>query len=192
MNKLEDEIKDICDKSVGQMSFDERMLICKTLQNINCGKLLVFGAGNDSGLLGTISRETFIVEHDVDWLQRMSDEFKDCDGLSFHKALYNTFDDMNSCIDAIVSDDDKLNVVIDDLNPHEHEWDAIIVDAPTGYRTTGELYRGGSIRLAAKLSKSNCHVFVHDVDRVVEQKACDIFFAASNVSNVDRLNHYII
>lgn len=192
MSELESRIRTICNGNITQMSFDERMLICNTLQDIKCNKLLVFGAGNDSGLWAGLSDTTFIVEHDVNWLQRMSAEFKDCDGLSFHKAVYNTFETKARCISAISSNDDKLDIIIDDLNPYEHEWDAIIVDAPTGYREITELYRGGSIRLASILAKSSCHVFVHDVDRVVEQMACDTYFKDNAVSTVDRLNHFIM
>ena len=185
-----DAIKSVCSKTPGQMSFQERKFICDTLINDNCTNLLVFGAGHDSELWSHLSTNTHVVEHDSEWLKNIQNEYQHVEGLNFYKAYYNTFNHVLECIECMNNDSDRLNVTIDGLHVESFSWDAVIVDAPTGYRDNNELYRAGSIRLAAKLTTNKCHVFVHDVNRRVESLACGKYFKNKLAYNVDRLNYY--
>ena len=185
-----DVIKSVCSKAPGQMSFQERKFICDKLANHNCTNLLVFGAGYDSELWSHLSVNTHVVEHDNGWLKNKQNEYQHVIGLNFYKAHYNTFTHAQECIECMNNNSDRLNVTIDGLEVESLSWDAVIVDAPTGYRDTNELYRAGSIQLAAKLTANKCHVFVHDVNRRVESLACDKYFKNKLAYNIDRLNYY--
>lgn len=186
-----DEIKNVCSLTKDQMSFGERVFITNELVKIKCENLLIFGAGHDSIFWSKQSKNTYILEHDKKWLDNISNNCKDVNGLQFFFAEYATFATINECAHAIRCNSSKLDINIHGLEPSKIKWDAIIVDAPTGYRPTNELFRGGSIRLANNLANKGCLLFIHDTDRILEQFACMSFLKRPPVYNIDRLNFYI-
>lgn len=191
MNTLvTDQIKDICSKTKGQMSFDERLFITKEINKIDCKNLLIFGAGFDSMFWSEQSANTYILEHDIKWFEEISNKCVDVDRLRFFHAEYKLFNNINACVSAIDTNSSDLDVIVNGIDLFKINWDAIIVDAPTGYRSENEYYRGGSIRLASQLAKEGCLVFIHDVNRKLEHYACKKYFNDPTYS-VDRLDFYI-
>lgn len=79
---------------------------------------------------------------------------------------------------------------------YETEWDLIMVDAPTGYHDDapgrmGAIYTAGLI--ARNRENGETDVFVHDVDRVVEDKFSKTFLCEGYLREQEgRLRHFII
>lgn len=192
-NDTTEQIKQICAESPGQMSYNERTYIYNTLSSIGCNDLLVFGAGNDSKLWSDLSTRTAVLEHDSEWINKISKKFEHVDDLNFYQITYNKFKSQQECVEAIEYDiEHKLKSETTFADLHKVRWNAIIVDGPTGWNMSGDFYRAGSIRLASLLAFEPCHVFVHDVNRHIEKLACDKYFKNHSCYNVDRLNYYQI
>ncbi|KAJ6885197.1 hypothetical protein NC652_032021 [Populus alba x Populus x berolinensis] len=76
------------------------------------------------------------------------------------------------------------------------EWDLIMVDAPTGYHDEAPgrmtaIYTAGL--MARNRENGETDVFVHDVDRVVEDKFSKAFLCEGYLTEQEgRLRHFII
>ena len=79
---------------------------------------------------------------------------------------------------------------------YEVEWDAIMVDAPTGYHD-GAPGRMKAIYTAGLMGRNRAEgateVFVHDVDRVVEDEFSKVFLCEKYMTEQEgRLRHFTI
>ncbi|CAH9108510.1 unnamed protein product [Cuscuta europaea] len=79
---------------------------------------------------------------------------------------------------------------------YETEWDLIMVDAPTGYHSEapgrmGAIYTAGLI--ARNRAEGDTDVFVHDVDRDVENKFSMAFLCKGYmIEEEERIRHFTI
>lgn len=168
---------------------------------------LVFGLGHDSLMWAGLNHggRTVFLEEDKAWIEQISGQIP---SLEAYHVVYDTK----------VTDADKLMEIgmtgqckaIGDPRhskcqlalkgfPNEIydvEWDLIMVDAPTGYHD-GAPGRMSAIYTAGLMARNrevgNTNVFVHDVNRVVEDKFSKAFLCEGYLVEQEwRLRHFTI
>ncbi|MGA8261223.1 MAG: glycosyltransferase [Arenicellales bacterium] len=158
-----------------QLSVNEVACVLPRLRGAE--SFLVFGAGNDTPMWATLGPEvTHFVEHDIHWIRLLPGYAQ-----RIHRVNYRT---KVSQYKELLNQPGALQLTL----PAEitrRRWDVILVDAPPGY-APDKPGRMQSIHAAAQLVKPGGAVFVHDMDREVEQ-ACTKAFLGSPADRVERL-----
>lgn len=166
------------------MTVDEYVRIAETIHQRRPCYVLVYGVGNDSELYIRMNEGgvTVFVETDMNWIGYTKHR------LPHANIVHHTFPTTvgeslaNACTTPYV------RPAYMDFHP----WDVIVVDAPFGGRDEFP-GREFPIREAAHHLTSADHrvdVFVHDVNRPLEQLACDTFFGETRYTTYDRTRHY--
>lgn len=163
----------------GQMTAEEYRYIASFLDNKN---FLVFGTGHDTPLWRHANKNgtTIFLENKAKWIRP---EDKDVFKVSYttrrgqYKELLEEykeryFTNLEMELPSIVT---------------ETKWDCIFVDSPVG-TTDKKPGRMQSIYTASKFSQSHTEVFVHDVDRTVEDVYSKEMFSII-VKDLTKLRH---
>lgn len=162
-----------------QMTKEEYEYIASFLKNKN---FLIFGTGYDSDLWRECNRQGFCVflEHDSKWIdETKSDIFQVHYSCSMSQS------------DRLLDEYEKKNFTNFNFEYpkwlHNYKWDSILVDGPPGNKKTA-IGRMQSMFLAKKLASENTNIFIHDVDRKVEQEFSSLFFSKS-IKKLTKLEH---
>ncbi|KAL7156199.1 hypothetical protein ABFS83_03G127500 [Erythranthe nasuta] len=188
-------------------TFEEISVTSSILKEKSPCNFLVFGVGHDSPLWATLNQggRTLFLEESKYWTLELN---KEIPWLEIHHVMYKTkvseakklFDIGKSKQCQTVGDPrlSKCPLVLKELpsEVYETEWDLIMVDAPTAF-TKNLPGRMTAIYTAGILAKNRrdgeTDVFVHDIDRDVEDKFSRSFLCQGyTTEQVGRLRHYRI
>ncbi|KAL1542785.1 glucuronoxylan 4-O-methyltransferase [Salvia divinorum] len=167
-----------------QQTFKEISTSLKVLENKSPCNFLVFGLGHDSLMWTALNHggRTVFLEEDKEWIAQIKAQIP---SLEAHHVSYDTkvaqagelLEAASSEECRVVSDprSSKCRLALSNFPSeiYDVEWDLIMVDAPTGY-FEGAPGRMGAIYTAGLMARNResgeSDVFVHDVDRVVEDR----------------------
>lgn len=191
-----------------QQTIQEISVSLKVLQKKSPCNFLVFGLGYDSLLWTSLNHGglTVFLEEDKSWIQQIQTKFP---SLTSHHVIYDTvLTQADDLLSASLSDkecttitnprDSKCRLALKGLpkEVYEVEWDLIMVDAPTGYHD-GAPGRMSAVYTAGLMARNReageTDVFVHDVNRVVEDKFSKGFLCEGYLTQQEgRLRHFTI
>jgi uncharacterized protein (TIGR01627 family) len=207
--------------NVPQQTRDEISLSLAVLRRRAPMRLLVFGLGYDSPLWHALNPGgvTVFLEEDPEWYRVVRTESP---FLRAHLVQYRTqldhadillqsYKRFPSCVPGagagaegaeppvFVRGNDACPLALHNLPPevYENEWDMLMVDAPKGYFPSAP-GRMAAIWTAAAMARSrrgegNTDVFLHDVDRRVENMYAEEFLCDRfRVGGTGRLWHFSI
>ncbi|KAG0485126.1 hypothetical protein HPP92_009205 [Vanilla planifolia] len=190
-----------------QQTFKEISVTARALDKRSPCNFLVFGLGHDSPMWSALNHggRTVFLEEDAAWMEKVRARFPDLE--SYH-ANYHTrvrdADDLMAlrskpeCTEVGDVRSSECRLALIDLPSvfYELEWDLIMVDAPTGYFVDapgrmGAIYTAGMVARARREGETD--VFVHDVDRAVEDKFSRTFLCEGYLKEQEgRLRHFSI
>ncbi|KAL5224977.1 hypothetical protein ABZP36_011616 [Zizania latifolia] len=173
---------------------------------------LVFGLGLDSPMWAALNHggRTVFLEEDASWIASMKSGHP---GLESYHVTYDTrltdaedlisLRDHPSCTaqpDLAAAAEASCRLALRGLPPvfHELEWDLIMVDAPTGWTPEspgrmGAIYTAGMAARARRPGTGATDVFVHDVDRPVEDSFSKAFLCEGYLAEqVGRIRHFVV
>lgn len=191
-----------------QQTFQELQLTLRVLQRKSPCNFLVFGLGNDSlmwSMLNYGGRTVFLEENEK-WMQEVK---KYMPSMEAYHVNYDTYkvteavtalhvgkqDDCKEVNDPRLS---KCQLAIKTFPDvvYNTEWDVIMVDAPTGFRPDlpGRMTAIYTAGLMARYRKNGeTDVFVHDIDRWVENKFSMAFLCEGYWrEEVGKIRHFTI
>ncbi|CAM0948037.1 unnamed protein product [Alopecurus aequalis] len=184
----------------------------RVLQRRSPCNFLVFGLGHDSPMWAALNHggRTVFLEEDASWIASVRGAHP---GLESYHVTYDTR--LTEADDLIALRDHPGCTAQPDLAAataaecrlalrglpaafHEVEWDLIMVDAPTGWTPEapgrmGAIYTAGMVARARRPGDGATDVFVHDVDRTVEDTFSKAFLCDSYLAGqVGRIRHFVI
>ncbi|XP_010667408.2 glucuronoxylan 4-O-methyltransferase 3 [Beta vulgaris subsp. vulgaris] len=186
-----------------EISVTERILRRKSPSNF-----LVFGLGRDSLMWASLNHggRTVFLEENEGWISEIKAQFPT---LESYLATYDTkvrhSDDLmtsavtsEECSNVVDPRKSKCNLALKSLpnEIYEVEWDLIMVDAPTGYHDEAPgrmsaIYTAGLMGRNREVGETD--VFVHDVNRVVEDKfSMEFLCEGYMIQQEGRLRHFTI
>ncbi|KAM0066521.1 putative glucuronoxylan 4-O-methyltransferase [Helianthus debilis subsp. tardiflorus] len=191
-----------------QQTFKEISVSLRVLNKKSPCNFLVFGLGHDSPMWAALNHggRTVFLEEDKSWIQQIQSKFPNLE--SYH-VVYDT--KVSRASDLMDIGKQKECKVVEDPRVskcelsmkgnlpdevYEVEWDLIMVDAPTGYHDEAPgrmkaIYTAGLI--GRNRADGETDVFVHDVDRVVEDKFSKAFLCDGYLTEQEgRLRHFTI
>ncbi|CAN6458326.1 unnamed protein product [Victoria cruziana] len=191
-----------------QQTLKEVSVTSKVLQKKGPCNFLVFGLGHDSPLWSTLNHggRTVFLEEDESWIRMVT---KERPGLEVYRVGYDTkvkdaeellrFGQQEECTAVTDPRESGCRLSLKGLPDqiYEAQWDLIMVDAPTGYHENAPgrmtaIYTAGLMARNRKDGGST-DVFVHDVDRVVEDKYSMAFLCEWYMKQQEgRLRHFTI
>ncbi|KAK9286370.1 hypothetical protein L1049_014764 [Liquidambar formosana] len=190
-----------------QQTLKEISVTAKILEKKSPCNFLVFGLGHDSLMWSALNYggHTIFLEEDEAWIEQIRKRFP------MLKSYHVTYDSKVNQADNLmevgqgpeciaVSDPrySMCQLALKSLpsEVYETKWDLIMVDAPTGYyeeapgRMTA-IYTAGM--MARNRMDGETEVFVHDVNRVVEDKFSKAFLCEGYLKKEEgRLRHFTI
>ncbi len=178
-------IEDLCrfTLSPDQMSLREYMKICEIIKTKTPCNILVYGLGNDSFLYHFLNKNgyTFFIENNKNWIAKIGEKYK-----------YLNYGYFNFPTTVEKSLNSNFNSNISTSYIKDKEWDIIIIDGPPGYdkNTPG---REIPIKESAeyfKKSNKKVDVFIHDINRILENSVCNKFFENFEKESYDRTFHF--
>ncbi|KAG8093398.1 hypothetical protein GUJ93_ZPchr0012g20926 [Zizania palustris] len=152
----------------------------------------------------------FFLEEDASWIASIKSGHP---GLESYHVTYDTrvtdaedlisLRDHPSCTaqpDLAAAAEASCRLALLGLPPvfHELEWDLIMVDAPTGWTPEspgrmGAIYTAGMAARARRPGTGATDVFVHDVDRPVEDSFSKAFLCEGYLAEqVGRIRHFVV
>lgn len=191
-----------------QQTYKEISVSLRVLNKKSPCNFLVFGLGYDSPMWATLNHggRTVFLEEDKSWIQQIQSKFPTLE--SYH-VVYDTkvaraseLMEMGKREECNVVGDPRVSgceLALKGNLPeevYEVEWDVIMVDAPTGYHD-GAPGRMKAIYTAGLMGRNReegeTEVFVHDVDRVVEDEFSKVFLCEGYLSEQEgRLRRFTI
>ncbi|XP_021752572.1 glucuronoxylan 4-O-methyltransferase 3-like [Chenopodium quinoa] len=186
-----------------EISVTDRVLRRKSPSNF-----LVFGLGYDSPMWASLNHggRTVFLEENEGWIRQIKEKFPT---LESYLATYDTkvrhsdtlltsAKEAEECSSVVDPRESKCNLALKGLPKeiYEVEWDLIMVDAPTGYHDEAPgrmsaIYTAGL--MGRNREEGETDVFVHDVDRVVEDKfSMEFLCQGYMVEQQGRLRHFTI
>ncbi|XP_042009468.1 glucuronoxylan 4-O-methyltransferase 2-like [Salvia splendens] len=188
-----------------QQTLQEISVSLKVLQNKSPCNFLVFGLGHDSLMWTSLNHggRTVFLEEDESWIRHVKEEIPSLE--SYH-VVYDTKRHQADQLHEIgmqehckeVGDPrfSKCQLALKSLPSliYETQWDLIMVDAPTGYHD-GAPGRMSAIYTAGLMARNRVNgdtdVFVHDVDRGVEDRFSKSFLCQGYlVEQQGRIRHF--
>lgn len=188
-----------------QQTFKEISVTARVLERKSPCKFLVFGLGHDSLMWRALNHggRTVFLEEDKAWIDELTSRFPE---LEAHHVEYDTrvsrADELmregkgEAC--RVVEDPGSSNCMLKlkgvGREVYEEEWDAIMVDAPTGYFEAapgrmGAIWTAGM--MARNRGEGDTDVFVHDVNRPVEDAFSREFLCEGYMKEQQgRLRHF--
>ncbi|CAI9764109.1 unnamed protein product [Fraxinus pennsylvanica] len=168
---------------------------------------LVFGLGHDSLMWTALNYggRTVFLEEDKSWIEQIKKQLPSLE--SYHVAYDTKVTQADELLEIgikeecnVVSDPrfSRCKLALKDLpnEVYDIEWDLIMVDAPTGYHDEAPgrmkaIYTAGLI--SRNRENGETDVFVHDVDRVVEDKFSKTFLCEGYLREQEgRIRHFTI
>ncbi|RLM99790.1 glucuronoxylan 4-O-methyltransferase 1 [Panicum miliaceum] len=195
-----------------QQTADEIGVSLRVLQRRAPCNFLVFGLGFDSPMWAALNHDgrTVFLEEDASWIASVRSKHPSLE--SYH-VTYDTvlteadalleLRDHPACVaqpDLASAAEASCRLALRGLPPafHELEWDLIMVDAPTGWTPQspgrmGAIYTAGMAARARRPGDGPTDVFVHDVDRPVEDAFSKAFLCEGYLAEqVGRIRHFVI
>ncbi|KAF8099182.1 hypothetical protein N665_0248s0011 [Sinapis alba] len=199
-------------QTVPQQSFEEISISLNVLKDRIPCNFLVFGLGHDSLMWASLNPggTTVFLEEDPEWIQAV---LKDAPSLRAHHVKYrtqlsqadnllSTYRSEPKCLPANafpIRYNEKCPLALTSLPDefYDTEWDLIMVEAPKGYfpAAPGRMAAIFSSAVMARNRKGagTTHVFLHDVDRIVEKTYANEFLCEKyRVNSAGRLWHFEI
>ena len=195
-----------------QQTADEIGVSLRVLQRRAPCNFLVFGLGFDSPMWAALNHggRTVFLEEDASWIADVRSKHPSLE--SYHVAYDTVLTDADALLElrdhpACVAQPDlasaagaSCRLALRGLPPvfHELEWDLIMVDAPTGWTPQspgrmGAIYTAGMAARARRPGDGPTDVFVHDVDRPVEDAFSKAFLCEGYLAEqVGRIRHFVI
>ncbi|XP_010539231.1 PREDICTED: glucuronoxylan 4-O-methyltransferase 3-like [Tarenaya hassleriana] len=190
-----------------QQTFDEVSVSKRVLDKKSPCNFLVFGLGHDSLMWASLNHggRTLFLEEDKSWIETVTQKFPNLE--SYHVIYDTKVKDSDKLMELgktedckTVSDprDSKCALALKGFpaDVYETEWDLIMVDAPTGYHEAAPgrmsaIYTAGL--MARNRESGETDVFVHDVDRPVEDEFSATFLCGGYLREEQgRLRHFTI
>ncbi|KAJ4846933.1 Glucuronoxylan 4-O-methyltransferase 1 [Turnera subulata] len=190
-----------------QQTLKEISVTAKILEKKSPCNFLVFGLGHDSLMWSTLNHggRTIFLEEDEAWIAQIKRRFPMLH--SYHVTYDSKVNQADNLME--VGKGPECTAVGDPKHSmcqlalkglpsevYDTNWDLIMVDAPTGYyeeapgRMTA-IYTAGM--MARNRRAGETHVFVHDVNREVEDRFSKEFLCQSYMKKQEgRLRHFII
>lgn len=190
-------------QTVKEISVTSRVLDVKSPCNF-----LVFGLGHDSLMWHSLNYggRTVFLEEDEAWIEQIKKRFPMLESyhVSYDSKVSRAHDLMKSgkgpkCMVVVDPRQSACLLALKGLpsDIYDTQWDLIMVDAPTGYyeeapgRMTA-IYTAGLLARNCGSSEET-HVFVHDVNREVEDKFSREFLCEGYMKKQEgRLRHFVI
>ncbi|KAL5778739.1 hypothetical protein ACOSQ2_009476 [Xanthoceras sorbifolium] len=191
-----------------QQTLKEISVSLRVLERKSPCNFLVFGLGHDSLMWAALNHggRTVFLEEDKSWIEQIKAKQPTLE--SYH-VVYDTKVTQADALMEIGTGDQDCKTVSDPRfskcqlslkgfpsEIYDVEWDLIMVDAPTGYfdgapgRMTA-IYTAGL--MARNRENGETDVFVHDVDRKVEDKFSKAFLCEGYlIEQVGRIRHFTI
>lgn len=190
-----------------QQTFAEISVSLRVLQRRCPCNFLVFGLGRDSLMWAALNHggRTVFLEEDRAWIEQIMEKLPNLE--AFHVTYDTKVHQADKLLKAAAGEDCRTlsdprfsKCVLSHKGfPNEVydvEWDLIMVDAPTGYHEDAPgrmtaIYTAGM--MARNRESGETDVFVHDVDRVVEDKFSKGLLCEGYLTEQDgRLRHFTI
>lgn len=195
-----------------QQTADEIGVSLRVLQRRAPCNFLVFGLGFDSPMWAALNHggRTVFLEEDASWIESVRAKHP---ALESHHVAYDTvltdadallaLRDHPACVsqpDLAAAAASDCRLALRGLPPvfRDLEWDLIMVDAPTGWTPQspgrmGAIYTAGMAARARRPGHGPTDVFVHDVDRPVEDAFSKAFLCEGYLAEqVGRIRHFVI
>lgn len=171
---------------------DEYRFVLNTLCKITPCNMLVFGLGNDSEIWMDVNKlgTTYFIEDNRIWIRRNKHIVND--HVKIVKTEYTTKRTQYLDSDLMTPNQLMLNLP-DELS--KVDWNLIFVDGPKGDKRhhPGRMQSLYTASVFAKRSPSTTHVFVHDINRVVESVYSRRYLGSKNVVDTHlNMRHFTI
>ncbi|KAJ8759473.1 hypothetical protein K2173_007085 [Erythroxylum novogranatense] len=190
-----------------QQTLKEISVTLRVLEKKSPCNFLVFGLGHDSLMWASLNHggRTIFLEEDKNWVNQIKEK------LPTLESYHVTYDTKLHQADKLMKRGgvEECKVVTDPrfskcplalqgfpTDVYDTDWDLIMVDAPTGYHDEAPgrmtaIYTAGL--MARNRGERETDVFVHDVDRVVEDKFSKAFLCEGYlVEQEGKLRHFIV
>ncbi|CAL0308184.1 unnamed protein product [Lupinus luteus] len=195
-------------KITPQQTLHEISLSARVLEQKSPCNFLVFGLGYDSLMWTSLNYggRTIFLEEDKSWIEKIQHKFP---ALESYHVVYDTKLYQADELMKNAMEDEECKKVIDPRYSkcqlshkgfpsavYDIEWDVVMVDAPKGYfdeapGRMSAIYTAGLIARNRKDGETD--VFVHDVDRKVEDNFSKAFLCESYLREQEgRIRHFTI
>ncbi|CAI9786164.1 unnamed protein product [Fraxinus pennsylvanica] len=194
-------------KITPQQTLKEISVTSRVLEHKSPCNFLIFGLGHDSLMWQSLNYggRTIFLEEDEAWIEQVKKRFPMLE--SYHVTYDTKVNQANDLIEVgkgpectAISDPkySMCQLALKSLpsEVYEIKWDLILVDAPTGYHEEAPgrmtaIYTAGM--MARNRENGETEVFVHDVNRVVEDMYSKEFLCEDYMKKqVGRLRHFTI
>ncbi|KAG9130641.1 hypothetical protein Leryth_011886 [Lithospermum erythrorhizon] len=190
-----------------QQTLKEISVTSKILDKKSPCNFLVFGLGHDSLMWNVLNfgGRTIFLEEDEVWIEQIKKRFPMLESyhVKYDTKVYQADELINlaTAPECVSINNPRFSICSLALKGlprevYEIKWDLIMVDAPTGYyeeapgRMTA-IYTAGMI--ARNRDEGETDVFVHDVNRVVEDKFSNALLCEGYMKKQEgRLRHFRI
>lgn len=191
-----------------QQTFNEISVSATVLQTKSPCNFLVFGLGHDSLMWTALNHggRTVFLEEDKAWIQQIQEGMPNLEAyhVQYDTKVYEADELMKMGMEEeeckSVGDPrfSKCKLALKGFprEIYEIEWDLIMVDAPTGYfkeapGRMSAIYTAGL--MGRNRGEGETDVFVHDVDRVVEDNFSMAFLCEGYLRKQEgRIRHFTI
>lgn len=192
-----------------QQTHAEISVTARVLQHRSPCRFLVFGLGLDSPMWAALNHggRTVFLEEDESWIATVRARFPSLE--AYHVRYDTTVRDADalmeigrrpecsSMLEVAGLRDSACRLALKGLPDvfYDEDWDLIMVDAPTGWipeapGRMGAIYTAGMAARGRK-GEGETDVFVHDVDRKVEDEFSKEFLCEGYlIEQVGRLRHF--
>ncbi|XWS21956.1 hypothetical protein CRYUN_Cryun30bG0102500 [Craigia yunnanensis] len=190
-----------------QQTLKEISVSARVLEKKSPCNFLVFGLGRDSLMWTALNHggRTVFLEEDKAWIKQIKQKLPSLE--SYHVEYVTKVHQADDLLETgmkeeckVVSDPrfSKCDLALKGFpsDIYDTEWDLIMVDAPTGFHDEAPgrmnaIYTAGL--MARNREDGETDVFVHDVDRVVEDKFSKAFLCEGYLREQQgRLRHFTI
>ena len=190
-----------------QQTLKEIKVTSRVLQKKSPCNFLVFGLGHDSLMWAALNHggRTIFLDEDAVWIEQIRRRFPMLE--SYHVTYDSKVNQADELMEA--GKGPECTAIVDARysmcqlglkglpgEVYDIKWDLIMVDAPTGYHDEAPgrmtaIYTAGM--MARNRADGETDVFVHDVNRVVEDKFSKEFLCDGYMKKQEgRLRHFTI
>ncbi|CAI9115165.1 OLC1v1016002C1 [Oldenlandia corymbosa var. corymbosa] len=191
-----------------QQTFNEISVSLRVLEKKSPCNFLVFGLGHDSLMWTSLNYggRTVFVEEDNSWIEQVKSKLPNLE--AYHVVYDTKVTQADELLEANMKDEEckvvgdprfsKCRLALKSLpnEVYDVEWDLIMVDAPTGWHDEAPgrmaaIYTAGL--MARNRESGETDVFVHDVDRNIEDKFSMAFLCEGYFREQEgRIRHFTI
>ncbi|CAI0556722.1 unnamed protein product [Linum tenue] len=191
-----------------QQTFKEVSVSLRVLNSKSPANFLVFGLGHDSLMWASLNYggRTVFLEEDKSWIEQIQGKIPSLE--AYHVTYDTKVHQAGGLMEAGIGDgecktvsdprESKCQLALKGFPAeiYEIDWDLIMVDAPTGYHDEAPgrmtaIYTAGLI--ARNKEAGETEVFVHDVDRTVEDRFSKAFLCEGYLTEQEgRLRRFTV